>query len=334
MITDRRADLDRFYQLLARLEDTVSGKQRLADCDGYMDWPERGVYFFFAPREQRANSSQLRLTRVGTHAVSEGSGTKLWDRLRTHRGALSGSYEGGGNHRGSVFRKRVGEAIIERHALQDEFPEWGDGSSAGRELRLEELEMERRVSEYLRDLPFLWVVVDDEPGSESDRAVLEQNAIALVSNYGKSPIDPRSNEWLGKDCPSQKIRESGLWNVDHVEESYDPAFLDQLAGAIEETNPPSRTSANSLPERGRTSPKGPEGKLRICRGCSGGTTQGVPWRQKITRPEEFLAERNAPPGRMTPEAIGGWTPPAIAYVMRFPPKPRYSWSISSRRLYD
>lgn len=233
----RRGDLDRFYRLLARLEATVGGKEQLADCDGYMAWPGRGVYFFFVPDEQRADASQLRLTRVGTHAVSAGSGTRLWDRLRTHRGALSGSYDGGGNHRGSVFRKRVGEAMIERHGVQDEFPEWGEGSSAGRELRLEELELERRVSDYLRDLPFLWVAVDDEPSSESDRAVLERNAIALVSNYGKPPIDPRSNEWLGNDCPSQKIRKSGLWNVDHVDESYDPVFLDQLAGAIEETDP-------------------------------------------------------------------------------------------------
>ena len=128
--------------------------------------------------------------------------------------------------------------MVERHDLHDDYPEWGDGSSAGRDLRLEELEMERRVSDYLRELPFLWVDIDDEPGPRSDRAYLERNAIALVSNYRKAPIDPRSNRWLGTDSPSQKIRESGLWNVNHVDESYDPAFLDQLAGAIEETEPP------------------------------------------------------------------------------------------------
>jgi hypothetical protein len=234
----RRDNLDRFYRLLAQLDENVVGKQRLANCDGYMDWPDRGVYFFFATDEQRADSDQLRLTRVGTHAVSEGSGTSLWNRLRTHRGALSGTYEGGGNHRGSVFRKRVGEAMVERHGLHDEYPEWGDGSSAGRDLRLEELEMERRVSNYLRQLPFLWVDVDDESGPGSDRAYLERNAIALVSNYNKAPIDLRSNSWLGTDSRSEEIRKSGLWNVNHVDESYDPAFLDQFAEAIEGTEPP------------------------------------------------------------------------------------------------
>lgn len=234
----RRAHLDRFYRLLDRLEENVGSKRRLGECDGYMDWPDRGVYFFFAADERRAGTDQLRLTRVGTHAVSAGSGTTLWDRLRTHRGALRGTYEGGGNHRGSVFRKGVGAALIERHDLHDDYPHWGEGSSAGRERRLEELELERRVSEYLRRLPFLWVAVSDEPGPDSDRAYLERNAIALVSNYETESIDPRAADWLGSDSPSEKIRNAGLWNVDHVDESYDPAFLDRLAAAVDETTPP------------------------------------------------------------------------------------------------
>lgn len=230
----RAKDIDRFYALLSALEERVGGKQKLGECTGYMDWPDRGIYFFFASDEYRGG--QLRLTRVGTHAVSSGSSTSLWDRLRTHRGAKRGSYEGGGNHRGSVFRKRVGEAIIERDGLDDEYPEWGVGSSAGREQRLAELELERRVSDYIRDLPFLWVNVDDEPGPDSDRAYLERNAIALVSNYERESVDPRE-DWLGQYSRSAKIRESGLWNVDHVDEEYEPVFLDRLRAQIEQTSP-------------------------------------------------------------------------------------------------
>jgi len=231
----RPQNLDRFYSLLNGLEETVGGRRKLKNCHGRMNWPDRGVYFFFHPEETRESTDQLRLTRVGTHAVSEGSGTSLWDRLRTHRGAKRGSYEGGGNHRGSVFRKRVGEAIIERDELQEGYPEWGVGSSAGRELRLAELEMERRVSDYLRDLPFLWVKIDDEPGPESDRAYIEQNAIALVSNVEDESIDSRDEDWLGHYSPVTEIRESGLWNINHVREDYQPEFLDTLAGYIDGT---------------------------------------------------------------------------------------------------
>lgn len=232
----RRDDVDRLYGLVDTLEKRVGGMYRLDDCTGYMNWPERGVYFFFSNEETRETSDHRRVTRVGTHAVSSGSGTTLWDRLIQHRGHNSGSYAGGGNHRGSVFRKRVGEAIIEREGLQDEYPQWGEGSSAARERRLEELAMEQRVSNYIRELPFLWVAVDDEPGRHSDRAFIERNAIALVSNYGKRSIDPRSDDWLGNNNSCEEIRRSGLWNVNHVGEKYDPSFLDRMNDAIADTS--------------------------------------------------------------------------------------------------
>jgi hypothetical protein len=233
----REVDLDRLYTLLTDLEARVGGKQRLGDCTGYMDWPDRGVYFFFAEDEHRYTGDQHRLTRIGTHAVSAGSGTTLWNRLRTHRGANSGTYGDGGNHRGSVFRKRVGEALIERHDLHDEYPYWGEGSSAGRERRLAEHDHKKRVSDYIRDLPFLWIDVNDEPGPESDRAYVERNAIALVSNFQKKSLDPRREDGLGNHSPRKEIRGSGLWNINHVEEDYDPAFLDRIAEAVADTTP-------------------------------------------------------------------------------------------------
>ncbi|SDF39291.1 hypothetical protein SAMN04488067_10444 [Halorubrum xinjiangense] len=232
----RAADVDRLYELFDDLAERTGGPRRLRDCTGYMDWPERGVYFFFAADETRESTDQPRLTRVGTHAVSSGSGTSLWDRLRTHRGANSGTYEGGGNHRGSVFRKRVGEAMIERDDRHDEYPHWGDGSGAKRERRLAELDHERRVSRYVRDLPFLWVEIDDEPGPESDRAYVERNAIALVSNDGTESIDPRDDDWLGRESPRREIAESGLWNINHVGERYEADFLDRVVEAVEETS--------------------------------------------------------------------------------------------------
>lgn len=57
----RAEDIDRFYTLLSELEEQVGGKQRLGECTGYMDWPDRGVYFFFAPNESRGE--ELRLTQ-------------------------------------------------------------------------------------------------------------------------------------------------------------------------------------------------------------------------------------------------------------------------------
>ncbi len=240
----RQDDLDRFYNVLDDLRQRVDGPQKLKNCTGYMDWPNRGVYFFLEPGETRQSSDQLRVTRVGTHAVSQGSSTTLWDRLKQHYGTGSGSsnHPHGGGHRGSVYRKRVGEAIIEKHSLHDDYPSWDDRwSSIERErstVRDEEYILERRVSAYIREQPLLWVNLDDEPSADSDRASLEQNALALLSNFDKESSNPRSDCWLGRYSQSRKIRDAGLWNVNHVGERYDPEFLELLATAVSETTPP------------------------------------------------------------------------------------------------
>lgn len=120
--------------------------------------------------------------------------------------------------------------MIERHGLA--YPTWGEGSSAGRDRRLAKHDLEQRVSDFIRALPVLWIDVDDEPGPDSDRAFVERNAIGLVSNYREEPLDPRDDRWLGTDSPSEAIREPGLWNVDHADEGYDPAFLDRFEAAV------------------------------------------------------------------------------------------------------
>jgi hypothetical protein len=239
----RQDDLDRFYRLLDNLARRVGGPRKLKRCTGYMDWPDRGVYVFLEPGETRS-TGQLRVTRVGTHAVSAGSSTTLWNRLKQHYGTGSGSadHPHGGNHRGSVYRKRVGEAIIEKHALHDDYPDWDARWSAidrdRSTVRDEEYILERRVSAYIREQPFLWIALDDEPGPDSDRAYVERNAIALLSALGASTAEPRADDWLGRHSRSPAIRESGLWNVDHVDEAYDPDVLDRLARAVEDTTPP------------------------------------------------------------------------------------------------
>ena len=75
---------------------------------------------------------------------------------------------------------------------------------------------------------FLWLAIDDEAGRDSMRGTIERNAIALLSNYGKEPLDPPSPHWLGHHCNRPLVRASGLWNNNHVDERYDPVFLDRL----------------------------------------------------------------------------------------------------------
>jgi hypothetical protein len=86
----READLSRFYDALDEIRNHVGGFRFLRDCTARTGWPTRGLYFFFEEGEYREGSDSLRVVRVGTHALTDTSRTKLWSRLSTHRGHADG----------------------------------------------------------------------------------------------------------------------------------------------------------------------------------------------------------------------------------------------------
>jgi hypothetical protein len=97
-----------------------------------------------------------------------------------------------------------------------------------------EFPLERDVSGMIGSMPFLWLEVNDRPGATSDRAYLERNCIALLSNYNKELIDRPSESWLGLHSPQETIRKSGMWNTNHVGDEYTPAFLEVLGKYVRE----------------------------------------------------------------------------------------------------
>lgn len=226
----RLADLDRFYRLISRIAAAdKQGISKLADRDSRRV-PKRGIYFFFEAGENRMSSPfERRVVRIGTHSVSVGSKATLWNRLRTHRGGENGS----GNHRGSIFRLHVGDALIRRAGLEGAFPTWGVGQSAPEQVRAAEQEIELEVSKVIGLMPVLWLDVGDEASPDSDRTYLERNLIALLSGP-TGPIDLPSRQWLGRWSSREAVGASGLWNVNHVFEEYDSKALDVLERYIEQ----------------------------------------------------------------------------------------------------
>jgi hypothetical protein len=233
---NRLDDLVRLYGLLDRLERRSEGRRLLSACHGRMDWPERGVYFFMEDGERRSDTgSGLRIVRVGTHALKAGSRTTLWKRLSQYKG----QGKSGGNHRGSIFRLLVGASLLKQG--HPPCPTWGDGSSARAAMREGEMALECRVSTVIGAMPFLWLPVNDSAGPYSMRGYIERNSIALLSNLGEEPLDPASPAWLGRLCDRGKarVRDSGLWNQNHVDEAYDARFLDTLEGLVNQAGNPS-----------------------------------------------------------------------------------------------
>ena len=142
-------------------------------------FPARGVYFFREEGEVRSETGGgPRIVRVGTHALKDGSGTKLWRRLSQHRGQASGN----GNHRGSIFRLIVGAALIRRDTLP--FPTWGKGNSAKANIRDGEVPAPRRRAAPCDPPPSLLANLDDYSCNRAHfRAFSEAGPVSLAPRH-------------------------------------------------------------------------------------------------------------------------------------------------------
>lgn len=237
------AALPRFEALIRRLTRAQGGGRLVATCSGRQPWPQRGLYFITEPVGREGAAL---ITRIGTHAVSLGSRTTLWDRVSTHRGAG----HGGGSHRSSIFRSHVGRALIKRGEEMFAAPStWGVGQSAPADVRASETELERRVSETIGAMRLLWLDVSDPAGPRSDRAYLERNIIGLLSRTNLLGIRTSPDEtWLGAASVDWRIAASGLWNLDHLFYRPHRDFLDVLEAYVDAmVNGASRTDGPLAP---------------------------------------------------------------------------------------
>lgn len=90
-----------------------------------------------------------------------------------------------------------------------------------------EYPLEQAVSKHIGEMPFLWLAVPDR----QDRGLIERNTIGLLS-LRSGGLDQASPEWLGLTADNEKVSTSALWNVNHVDDTYDPAYLDTFSQLI------------------------------------------------------------------------------------------------------
>lgn len=238
--------LSEFYQTLGDLAEATGGPYYLSDYESSWNFPQRGIYVFFHPSTdpQVDPPTEWSIARIGTVGVSEGSTATLQGRVRQHRGNASGKYgEGGGNHRGSVFRLHVGQALKEKHGWQDKYPHWGSSHRdlpddlETESLRQNEHSLEQRVSEYIRSMPFLVIDIPGEPHSDCERARFEKNLIALVSHKRRTNPALMNSDWLGISSPRAEINQTGLWNINHVSGFYSESIINELKPYTNSTDP-------------------------------------------------------------------------------------------------
>jgi len=81
------------------------------------------------------------------------------------------------------------------------------------------------VTDYIKNKITFCIIIG--PDDQQERAMLESKIIGTISNC--KDCKP-SSTWLGLRSKSRKIRESGLWNVQHVfgENNLDKKDLDKI----------------------------------------------------------------------------------------------------------
>ena len=158
------------------------------------DLPTNGIYFFYEDGELLADEhkGEMRIVRVGTHRVDG----RFRDRINNH-------YKG--NKNSSIFRKHLGGALIRKRNLDDNLlKQW---------LRQDTptfREIENEVSNILKKhFRFKCIAVENS----NERLALEEQLIATLS---RCPKCLPSEYWLGRYAENELIRESGLWNTQHI----------------------------------------------------------------------------------------------------------------------
>jgi len=241
----RPTPLQELYREFENLSEKTGGPYYLDNYSSDWNWPTRGIYIFFTPDTniEADPHSEWTVARIGTVGVANGSSNTLMNRMRQHRGNKKGKYAGGGNHRGSIFRLHVGNAIIHKNDLHNEYPHWGKSNSnvpddiSTTEIREQEHPLEERVSEYIRSLPFLILNVPGEPGPKSDRARIEKQLLSTFGFYHRTKDYLRDDRWLGTFSPKPEVYKTGLWNINHVDGFCSPSVLHDVQQYLEQTEP-------------------------------------------------------------------------------------------------
>jgi hypothetical protein len=190
-------------ELCEQLHTLIREGKRFDFSMGYDGIPLDGIYIMFEKGEFSHDGD--RIVRIGTHTGDK----QLKSRIYQH-------FENENKNR-SIFRKNLGRCYLNReHNQYLSIWELDTTSKAEKELNLHlidrgfESELEKQISQYIQEnLSFCLLNVP----SKEDRIYYEARLIGTVS--GCSECVPSDN-WLGQFSPVDKIRKSGLWQVNEL----------------------------------------------------------------------------------------------------------------------
>lgn len=165
--------------------------------------PTNGIYIIFENGEKYNNLD--RIVRVGTHTGHN----QLFSRLKQHFVKE--------NKNRSIFRKNIGRCLLNK-GNSPYLPLWELDITSREEkeknlklLNLEfEKQIEKQITNYIQaNLSFCVF----EIGTKEQRIYWESK---IVSTLAKTTLFKPSGKWLGNYSTKEKIKSSGLWQVNEL----------------------------------------------------------------------------------------------------------------------
>ena len=185
-----------------------------------MQIPQNGIYIIFENGEKY--DALDRIVRIGTHTGVN----QLRSRLNQHFIKE--------NKNRSIFRKNIGRCILNKENNPYlNLWELDITSKAEKEKNLKlldlvfEKQIEKRISNYVQTNHSFCVFRVD---TKEERLFWESK---IVSTLAKSNELKPSANWMGNNSPKEKIRASGLWQVNQLyNASLTEQEFEQLKGII------------------------------------------------------------------------------------------------------
>jgi len=183
--------------------------------------PDNGIYFFYEDGQSWGHGGRgLRITRIGTHRDGNFRSRIKDHYLPDYEKRIMGRDKPKPSDR-SIFRKNLGRALLNRErdaylsiwnidfTARDNRETYGHQRDIDKERKIEEA-----IIQILRQsFCFRYIIIE----GQTERMGATGLESAMISTVANCEICRPSKEWLGNYSPNRKIRESGLWLVQHLE---------------------------------------------------------------------------------------------------------------------
>jgi hypothetical protein len=182
--------------------------------------PKNGIYFFYEQGEIWGHGgNKPRIVRIGTHRNGN-----FRNRIAEHylfdESKMNFSKDKPKPSDRSIFRKNIGRALFNQR--KDKYLQVWEKDFIKTENRKKfrhsraikkEKEIESEITRILRNsFSFRFIELDSQTARMGKRG-LESS---LIGTIAQCKLCKPSNNWLGNFSPKKKIRESGLWLVQHL----------------------------------------------------------------------------------------------------------------------